>query len=82
MMKFGLNNVFACWVSSLAVTSREISLQVAQQFVSENGLNLDYTTFLKWFINLPNEYILNDLNSPQFQKENLIKIRNKIVIGN
>ena len=82
MMKFGLNNVFACWVSSLGVTSREISLQVAQQFVSENGLNLDYTTFLKWFINLPNEYISNDLNSPQFQKENLIKIRNKIVIGN
>ena len=82
MMKFGLNNVFACWVSSLGVTSREISLQVAQQFVSENRLNLDYANFLKWFINLPNEYILNDLNSPQFQKENLIKIRNKIVIGN
>jgi len=81
MMKFGLNNVFACWISSLGITSREISLQIAQQFVSENSLNTDYTTFLRWFINLPNEYILNDLNTLQFQKENILKIRNQMMIG-
>lgn len=83
MMKFGLNNVFACWISSLGVTSRELALQLAERFQSENNhLNLDYEIFLRWFVNLPNDYVLNELNTPQFQKEKLLNIRNQIVIGN
>jgi superfamily II DNA/RNA helicase len=82
MMKFGVNNVFACWASSLGITSRNLALQLAQAYSSEDSYqNLDYGDFIRWIVNLPNEYIFNDLDVTPFERNKLLKARNRIIIG-
>lgn len=82
MMKFGVDNVFACWASSLGITSRNSALQLAQAYSFEHSsLATDYGDFIRWIVNLPNDYIFNDLNISIFERSSLLKIRNGIVIG-
>lgn len=82
MIKFGVNDVFACWSSSLGITSRNIAVQISTQYSSENGADaLDFADFAKWVLNLPNEFIFNELEGTQFELQRLLKIRNQIVVG-
>ena len=82
MIKFGVDNVFACWASSLGITSRNLALQLAQAYSSEySSQTLDYGDFIRWIVNLPNDYIFNELNVSIFERSRLIKVRNGIVIG-
>lgn len=82
MMKFGVNNVFACWSSSLGITSRKLALQLAHQYSTEySSPEPDYEAFVRWIVNLPNEYIFNELDISQFERNKLLKVRNGIIIG-
>lgn len=82
MMKFGVDNIFACWTSSLGITSRNSALHLAQAYSSDHSSPaLDYGAFIRWIVNLPNDYIFNDLNISTFERSSLLKIRNGIVIG-
>ncbi len=82
MIKFGVNNIIACWASSLGITSRNSALQLAQIYSSEySPQTSDYGDFIRWIVNLPNDYIFNELNISTFERSSLLKVRNGIVIG-
>jgi superfamily II DNA/RNA helicase len=82
MMKFGVNNIFACWASSLGVNSRSLALQIAERYFHEYGdQEPNYGNFTKWFVNLPNDYIFNELNISLIERNKLINFRNKVVIN-
>jgi|688.fasta_scaffold06332_9 helicase len=82
MMKFGVNNVFACWASSLGVNSRILALQIADKYFDEHSdQEPDYGTFTKWFVNLPNDYIFNELNVSSIERNKLINFRNQVFIS-
>lgn len=82
MMKFGVNDVFACWSISLGITSRNLALQLSKRYSSENGAHaLDFANFAKWVLNLPNEFIFNELQGTRFELQRLLKVRNQIIIG-
>lgn len=71
MMKFGVNEVVACWASSFGVTSRGLALQLAVLHATEEVAN--YYDFIKWLVNIPTEFILNDLAGFDFEKRKLIR---------
>ncbi|MEM9807998.1 MAG: helicase-related protein, partial [Cyanobacteria bacterium P01_D01_bin.56] len=83
MIKFGVDNIFSCWASSLGITSRNSALQIGQAYLSENSFQpLDYGDFVRWFVNLSNDYIFNEINVSSFEHSSMFKIRNGIVFGN
>ncbi|GHO65547.1 hypothetical protein KSC_044390 [Ktedonobacter sp. SOSP1-52] len=59
MMKFGVNSVFACWVSSFGISSRQLALEVARHYQPTN--DAPFMSFIKWLVNLPTEFIFQDL---------------------
>jgi len=82
MIKFGVDNIIACWASSLGITSRNSALQLAQVYSSEySPQTSDYGDFIRWIVNLPNDYIFNELNISAFERSSLLKVRNGIFIG-
>ena len=82
MMKFGVDSIFACWASSLGITSRGSASELARIYLAEHpSENLDYSDFVRWVVNMPNEYIINDLNISTVEHTRLFKVRNDIVIG-
>nr|WP_208676705.1 helicase-related protein [Synechococcus elongatus]AZB72446.1 hypothetical protein DOP62_06675 [Synechococcus elongatus PCC 11801] len=83
MVKFGVNSIFSCWASSLGITSRNSALQIGQAYLSENPFQtLDYSDFVRWFVNLPNDYIFSEISVSNFEYSSMFKIRNGIVFGN
>jgi hypothetical protein len=69
MTKFGVDNVIACWVSSLGVSSREMALQLAQRYEYKEPPK--FLEFVRWIANLPSELIIQDLDGSEFEKQRL-----------
>jgi helicase len=81
MMKFGVNSVFACWIGSFGVSSRQLAFELAQHYPNPNDNS--FTNFLKWLINLPYEFLYKELPvGSVVEKKRLINKMNKMVVGN
>lgn len=59
MMKFGVNSVFACWISGFGVSSRQLALELARHYQLTNDDT--FRSFVKWIINLDAEFIFQEL---------------------
>jgi len=70
MMKFGVNNVIACWVSSLGISSRQMALQLANEYEYKGVLT--FLDFVRWMTNLPTDLIIYDLGGSEFEKQRLL----------
>ena len=80
MFKFGVNNVLACWICNLGVTTRDLAVQLAALYSNENN-NVDFSETARWFVNLSNEFILNELNGSGFDIQRVLRVRNQVTIG-
>lgn len=80
MFKFGVNNVLACWICNLGVTTRNLAVQLATLYSNENT-NVDFSEIARWFVNLSNEFILNELNGSDFDIQRVLRVRNQVTIG-
>ncbi len=78
MMKFGVNSVFACWVGSFGVSSRQLALGLAQRYPNTNGNS--FTNFIKWLIDLPFEFLFQELPVGSVaEKKRFVQKINRIV---
>lgn len=78
MMKYGVNSVFACWISSFGVSSRELAFELAQCYPNSNDNS--FVTFLKWLINLPFEFLFQELPIGSVaEKKRLVQKINKVI---
>ena len=77
MMRFGVNNIIACLVSNFGVSSRKLALELANLYQPANGFSS--SDFLKWIVNLPAEFIMQELEGPASQKQRLLKKINQVV---
>ncbi len=59
MMKFGVNSVFACWISGFGVSSRQLALVLARHYQLTNDST--FISFIKWIINLDAEFIFQEV---------------------
>lgn len=82
MFKFGVNNVIACWLCSLGITVRHLALQLSSLYIQETqAFSLDFSDLARWFVNLPNEFVLSELSGRSFDLQRIIKIRNQVRLG-
>ena len=58
MMKFGVNSVFACWISGLGFSSVQLALVLARHYQLTNRT---FISFIKWIINLDAEFIFQEV---------------------
>lgn len=72
MVKFGVDNVIACWAYSLAVSSRNLAQQLADLYQIEDK-GLSFTEFLTWLVDLPTDFIFDVLEGSRLEKQRLIK---------
>jgi len=78
MMKFGVNSVFACWICSFGVSSRQLALEVARHYPMENGSS--FRSFVKWVVNLPTEFLFQELTVGSIaEKKRLMEKISRIV---
>jgi len=78
MMKFGVNSVFACWIGSFGVSSRQLAFELAQRYPNSNDNS--FVSFIKWLINLPFEFLFQELPVGSVaEKKRLVQKINKIV---
>jgi len=77
MMKFGVNNVVACWASSLAVPSRSLALQLSWHYQPQDRVS--FPEFIRWLVNLPTEFVLFDLEGSEFEKQRLLRSISDVV---
>ncbi len=78
MMKFGENNVFACWIGSFGVSSRQLAFELARQYPNPNDNN--FINFIRWLINLPFEFLFRELSVGSIaEKKRFVQKINKIV---
>ncbi len=78
MMKFGVNSVFACWVGSFGVSSRQLALELANRYPSSYGSS--YRSFVKWIVNLPIEFLFQELSVGSVaEKKRFVQKINRIV---
>jgi len=77
MIKFGVNNIVACWASSLGVSSRELALQLAAKYQPEKGIA--FLGFIKWMVNLPTEFVVYELEGYEFEKQRLLDSISKMI---
>jgi hypothetical protein len=77
MVKFGVNSPVACWVSSFVLSSRRLALKLADLYPPENGISIP--DFIKWIVNLPTEFILQELEGSKAEKRRLLNRINQIV---
>jgi hypothetical protein len=78
MIKFGVNNVVACWACSISTMSRSMALQIAQQYPSTVAIS--FADFISWLVNLSTEHILYNLNGTIYEKLNLIQRISNIIV--
>lgn len=78
MMKFGVNSVYACWIGSFGVSSRQLAFELAQRYSNSNDNS--FVSFIKWLINLPFEFLFQELPVGSVaEKKRLVQKINKIV---
>lgn len=78
MMKFGVNSVYACWIGSFGVSSRQFAFELARQYPNSNGNS--FMSFIKWLINLPFEFLFQELSVGSVaEKKRFVQKINKIV---
>lgn len=82
MVKYGLDNVYACWASSLGVPSRELSLQIASIYKPEEGREKSFSEFIKWLTSLSTEFILESFDVSRFEKIRFIQILARFLVDN
>jgi len=80
MFKYGVNNVLACWICNLGVSTRNLAIQLSVLYVDETA-NLNFSDVARWFVNLPNEFVLNELDGRDFDLQRILRIRNQVTIG-
>jgi helicase len=80
MMKFGVDNLYACWASSLGISSRQMVLQVAERYQPEESASFE--NFVKWVMNLSTEFVLAELDASDFEKKRLLKTIAQIIPDN
>ena len=69
MTKFGVNNVFACWICSFGVSSRQLSLELAKHYQLQLTSTSTFMSFISWLINLPNEFIFQELSQGSVEEK-------------
>jgi Superfamily II helicase len=77
MVKFGVNNVIACWFCSLGVSSRKLALELASRYTNENQ-GLKENAFILWFVNL-SDNIIAALPGSEYEKQRIRERRNRII---
>jgi helicase len=78
MMKLGVNSIFACWISSLGVSSRQLAFELARRY--PNTDDNSYASFLRWAINLPIEFLFQEVPVGSVaEKKRFVRKLNKIV---
>jgi len=78
MMKFGVNSVFACWIGSFGVSSRQLVLELARHFQLENDNS--FMSFIRWVVNLPMEFLFQELSVGSVaEKKRFVQKINRIV---
>lgn len=83
MMKFGVNSVFACWIGGFGVSSRQLSLELARQYQLQHKSSGTFMSFVKWIINLQNEFIFRELPYGSVaEKRRLVKKISRVVADN
>lgn len=69
MVKFGVNNLISAWIGSTGVSSRAFSTQLAEKY---GDRPISFIIFLRWLANLSTDFIENELNGTEIQKQRLI----------
>ncbi len=78
MMKFGVNSVFSCWIGSFGVSSRQLAFELALRY--PNSDDNSFVTFIKWLINLPFEFLFQELPVGSVaEKKRFVQKINKVV---
>jgi helicase len=77
MVAYGVGNTIASWACSIGVSSRNLALQLADRYRSEQ--HVGFSDFLQWLYNLPAEYIIGQLDGSEYEKRRLLAIRDRIV---
>jgi hypothetical protein len=77
MMKFGVNSPIACWICSFVLSSRKLANNLAAHYPS--GSEISIFAFIKWIVNLPNEFIFQDLEGSKAEKQRLLNRINQTV---
>ena len=78
MMKFGVNSVFASWMGSFGVSSRQLAFALAQQYPHADDSS--FYTFIKWLVNLPFEFLFKELHvGSVVEKKRFVQKINKVV---
>lgn len=70
-VKYGLNDLCACWAKSIGVFNRESSMVLSSLYKSSGNI-INFVTFLKWFSNLSYE----ELKGASLAEYDLINILN------
>jgi len=58
-MKFGVNSIFACWISSLGISSRRLALELVKYYPNQNDNS--FTNFMRWAVNLSIDFLFQEL---------------------
>lgn len=77
MMKFGVSSPIACWICSFVLSSRRLASKLATYYPPESETSV--FAFIKWIVNLSNEFILQDLEGSRAEKQRLLNRINQIV---
>lgn len=75
-LKYGLNNMNACFAKIHGIHTRELSL-----FLSKEYNKPDTTNFLSWLVNL-SDFEIESFNISEWDKENIRNVAEKICIKN
>jgi helicase len=78
MIKSGVNHVLACWTISIANVSRSFSLQIADVFPQQDEYT--FPNFISWLVNLPTDYIVEQFDVPNYEKQKLIRELSNVVL--
>lgn len=77
MTKYGVDSVYACWASSLGISSRGLALQLADLYHPDDRISFYH--FTKWMVGLSTDFIMHELKGFDFEKRRLIDSINGIV---
>lgn len=80
MAKFGVDNVVACWASSIGVTSRAFAMEISEVYIERHGV-IDFQEFASWAVNLPSEFVLREMQGTKYEKKRFFDARNDLVVN-
>jgi hypothetical protein len=80
MVKFGVKNVIACWAGSIGVSSRAFAKEISDVYLERHGV-IDFQEFAAWTTNLPNEFVIRDMQGTKYEKQRFFEARNQLLIN-